>query len=112
MNISPEALRSAPKSALIISVLPAPISPANPKTSPFLREKLTSLIIGGRERLRTSKTTFPALTPTLGTTLTSLPTINFITSLILVSSQESSPTLWPSLNTTILSATEKTSSNL
>ncbi len=56
-RISPESCGSAPNTARMTSVRPAPTRPATPRISPLRSWKLTSRITRPRLRLRTSRTT-------------------------------------------------------
>ena len=84
--ISPDSLGSTPKIARVVSVRPAPISPAKPTISPAYTSKFTSRTIRPAFRFRTSKTFSPFSHSTLGNfSLISRPTMLVMISSMVVS---------------------------
>ncbi len=87
-KISPDSLGSAPKMARVVSVLPAPMSPAKPTISPAYSEKLMSRTMRPALRCLTSKIFSPFWHSTRGNcSLISLPTMLVIISAIVVSAK-------------------------
>jgi len=65
-SIDPAVACLIPKIVFAISVLPAPTSPANPRISPRLKSKLTSLNDPSKERFLTLNITSDLGTSILG----------------------------------------------